>query len=416
MSRRALLGGLGLAGAGVAIGSVTGGGATRCSSWHRRPVRPHRPDQSIVPFYGTHQAGIATPAQDRLVFATLNVVDGADRTDVCGTCLSDWSDAAAKMTKGQLVGEDSDLDAPPLDTGEAVGSPVSGLTVTIGYGPSLFDDRFGLAPKKPALLVDLPALPNEDLDPDYIGRRPVHPGLLGRPAGGLPRRAQPGPPGHGRGRAQLDGARVRPDVHHQHRRGHASQPARVQGRHPQHQGPADRPHGRLRLGGRRVRPAMDAGWELPGRPPHPRCSSRTGTATTSATSRTSSAGPRPPGAPLTGGTRVHHAQLHRQGRPGPLVIPADAHIRLASHEENGGTRILRRGYSFTDGIDPVRGTLLGGLFFIAFMKGPSQFITLQQKLGTSDALNEYIQHTGSALFAVPPGVTRGRHWGDALFS
>ena len=57
------------------------------------------------------------------------------------------------------------------------------------------------------------------------------------------------------------------------------------------------------------------------------------------------------------------------------------------------------------------GTLLGGLFFIAFMKDPSQFITLQQKLGADDALNEYIQHTGSALFACPPGIAAGRALG-----
>jgi deferrochelatase/peroxidase EfeB len=99
-----------------------------------------------------------------------------------------------------------------------------------------------------------------------------------------------------------------------------------------------------------------------------------------------------------------------------LVIPAHAHIRLASHEANGGVRILRRGYSYTDGIDPVRGTLLGGLFFIAFMKDPQQFISLQTKLGTSDALNEYIQHTGSALFACPPGLRAGQHWGDDLLA
>src|SRR6201999_831392 len=61
------------------------------------------------------------------------------------------------------------LDDPPLDTGEAIGSPVGGLTVTLGYGPSLFDDRFGLTPCKPALLADLPPLPNEELDPDYVG-------------------------------------------------------------------------------------------------------------------------------------------------------------------------------------------------------------------------------------------------------
>jgi Dyp-type peroxidase, N-terminal len=47
------------------------------------------------------------------------------------------------MAASQLVGEESDPSAPPVDTGETVGSPVSRLTVTIGYGPALFDDRFG---------------------------------------------------------------------------------------------------------------------------------------------------------------------------------------------------------------------------------------------------------------------------------
>jgi deferrochelatase/peroxidase EfeB len=42
---------------------------------------------------------------------------------------------------------------------------------------------------------------------------------------------------------------------------------------------------------------------------------------------------------------------------GQPAIPADAHIRLASHEHNSGTRILRRGYSFTDGIAQVRSLL-----------------------------------------------------------
>jgi deferrochelatase/peroxidase EfeB len=65
----------------------------------------------------------------------------------------------------------------------------------------------------------------------------------------------------------------------------------------------------------------------------------------------------------------------------------------------------RRGYSYTDGIELVRGTLLGGLFFIAFVKNPSQFIALQTRLGSDDALNEYVQHQGSAVFACPPGLT-----------
>jgi deferrochelatase/peroxidase EfeB len=103
------------------------------------------------------------------------------------------------------------------------------------------------------------------------------------------------------------------------------------------------------------------------------------------------------------------------GADGQPAIPVDAHIRLASHEHNGGIRILRRGYSFTDGIDPQTGTLIGGLFFIAFMKHPSQFVKLQTSLAT-DALNEYVHHVGSAVFACPPGLSRGQHWGDTLFT
>ena len=87
------------------------------------------------------------------------------------------------------------------------------------------------------------------------------------------------------------------------------------------------------------------------------------------------------GAPLSGGSEFSPPDFHATSAGGP-VIPPDAHIRLASFEHNGGTRILRRGYSFTDGIDPETGTLLGGLFFIAFMKDPAQFIQLQQSLAT----------------------------------
>ena len=83
------------------------------------------------------------------------------------------------------------------------------------------------------------------------------------------------------------------------------------------------------------------------------------------------------GAPLTGGTEFTAPRFTAAGDDGTPAIPAHAHIRLASHENNGGTRILRRGYSYTDGIDPQAGTLVGGLFFIAFMKDPGQFVKLQ---------------------------------------
>jgi deferrochelatase/peroxidase EfeB len=90
------------------------------------------------------------------------------------------------------------------------------------------------------------------------------------------------------------------------------------------------------------------------------------------------------------------------------VIAADAHIRLASPHTNGGAKLLRRGYSFTDGIDPVLGELDAGLFFICFTSDPRHFVAVQQRLAESDALNEYIKHTGSAIFACPPGAQPGQ--------
>ena len=168
LSRRRLLGGLGLAGTGLALGGTAVASGLGPFGTREATADADAAANRTYPFYGDHQAGIVTPAQDRLAFAAMNVLDGTSRSDL-RLLLRDWTVAAERMTRGQLVGDDTDLDDPPLDTGEAIGSPVGGLTVTIGYGPSLFDQRFGLAARKPALLTELPALPNEDLDPNYVG-------------------------------------------------------------------------------------------------------------------------------------------------------------------------------------------------------------------------------------------------------
>ena len=90
---------------------------------------------------------------------------------------------------------------------------------------------------------------------------------------------------------------------------------------------------------------------------------------------------------------------------------------LAAPSTNDGVSILRRGYSFTDGIDPVTGQLDAGLFFICFQRDPrTQFVPLQHRLASVDALNEYIKHVGSAIFAVPPGAQPGGFVGGTLFA
>ena len=100
---------------------------------------------------------------------------------------------------------------------------------------------------------------------------------------------------------------------------------------------------------------------------------------------------------------------------GEFAVPPTSHVFLA-HPTNSGTAILRRGYSFVDGSDGL-GRLDAGLFFIAYQRNPETgFVQVQRNL-RHDAMNEYIQHTSSAVFACPPGVQGDDDWwGRALFS
>jgi hypothetical protein len=119
------------------------------------------------------------------------------------------------------------------------------------------------------------------------------------------------------------------------------------------------------------------------------------------------------GAPLSGGTEFTDPDF-AVAEAGAPVIDVAAHVRLAHPSNNGGVRILRRGYNYVDGNNPY-GRLDAGLLFISYQRSPAQFISLQRALG-SDLLNEYIRHIGSSTFAIPPGPTPGGFIADALFA
>jgi deferrochelatase/peroxidase EfeB len=122
------------------------------------------------------------------------------------------------------------------------------------------------------------------------------------------------------------------------------------------------------------------------------------------------------GAPLTGSHEHDVVKLDATMADGLPVIDVAAHIRLAAASQNHDLRLLRRGYSFADGIDPTTSELDAGLFFLAFQRNPhTQFAALQRRLGSTDALNEYILHTTSGLFAIPPGTSQGSFVGSGLF-
>jgi deferrochelatase/peroxidase EfeB len=395
-----------LASAGGAAGALALGGAG-CAGG-----RDSEPDEGVVPFYGERQAGIATPAQDRLVFGALDLTLGSPGE--LRELLRAWTAAAARMTVGKPVGPASVEAAPPLDTGEAVGLSPARLTVTFGFGPGVFDERFGLASRRPAELRELGPLPSDELEPARSGGDVCvqacadDPQVAFHAVRNLTRIA--------RGAAELRWLQLG--------FGRTSSVTKTQATPRNLQGfkdgtnnldakdeeamaryvwvGRDEPQRWFRGGtylvARRIRMLIET-WDRTSLAEQEQTIGRFKTS----------------GAPLTGAHEHDDADLAAKRADGTPVIAVDAHIRLAGHEANGGERILRRGYSYTDGVDPVTGQLDAGLFFICFQRDPHrQFAAIQRRLGGSDALNEYIRHTGSAVFAIPPGVARGGFVGAGL--
>ena len=141
LSRRRLLE---LAGVG-GVAAVAGGGAGAALI-----LRDHATSGSgeVIPFHGEQQAGILTPQQTHLRFASFDLT-AAGQNDL-RRLLRAWSAAAARMTAGTGLGDGYAGEyAPPADTGEAEGLGPAHMTLTFGFGAGLFDGRYGLAHKRP---------------------------------------------------------------------------------------------------------------------------------------------------------------------------------------------------------------------------------------------------------------------------
>ncbi|HEU5157671.1 MAG TPA: iron uptake transporter deferrochelatase/peroxidase subunit [Streptosporangiaceae bacterium] len=405
VSRRRLLG---VSGLGVVAGAAAGAGLVGAAE-----ATENSPDTEI-PFFGRHQAGIATPVQDRLHFAAFDVVTD-DRARLV-RMLRAWTAAAAAMTAGRPHGTGAVggiPESPPDDTGEALGLPASRLTLTIGFGPTLFDkdgaDRFGIKARRPPALVDLPHFPGDDLDPGRSGgdiavqacaddpQVAVHAirnlarigfGVVtvrwsqlgfGKTSSTTPERQTPrNLMGFKDGTNNIAGTDEALLARHVWAAGGDGGAA------------AAWMAGGTYLVTRRIRMHIET-WDR-----------------TSLREQEDIIGrDKKEGAPA-GRTKEHDPVILGKMTP-------TAHVRLAHPAANNGARILRRGYSFTDGTDGL-GRLDAGLFFIAYQRDPrTGFIPVQRNLAKDD-LNEYIVHVGSANFAVPPGVHRGGYWGDTLFT
>jgi deferrochelatase/peroxidase EfeB len=405
ITRRSLLrtAGIGAAGIGLGAGGYLVGQESAEASGE---------GTGSVPFYGEHQAGIDTPAQDRLFFASFDL-QTESRAEL-GELMREWSRAAAEMTAGEMVGDVNDVElAPPDDTGETVGLLPSNLTVTFGFGPTLFEKPgLGLAAKRPPELREIPPLPADELnelesggdicvqacsdDPQVAFHAVRNLARIGRGTVAM-RWSQ-----LGFGRTSTTS---RSQDTPRNLMGMKDGTANIRAEDTEamrrfvwvgDEGPAWMRGGSY-LVTRRIRMLLEI-WDR---------SSLEDQEQTIGRAKYS-------GAPIGGHDEFEPLPLDSTtgGRP---TIPVDAHVRLASAQANDGERILRRGYSFTDGVDESLGELEAGLFFIAFQRDPEkQFVAIQRRLGSNDALNEYIKHVGSAVFAVPPGASSSGYVGETL--
>jgi len=397
--RRTLLGSAGalLAGGGYTLGSATA-----------EQDNP-QPD-TTVQFFGRHQAGIATPAQEHVVLAAFDL--DTDDINALRELMIDWSAAASRMTRGEPGSR-----SPSELLGPASARAASSLTITFGFGETLFrvggEDRLGLGDHKPTQLAALPYFRGDALDDGSSGgdlciqacaddafttTAAIH--TLARAAAGTasPRWLQRG------FRGATDGSEQDPrnlmgfkdgttNVDHE-------DPAAMRrsvwvGAHSDTPWMADGTY----IVARRVQMLLDS-WDALSLDGQQRAVGRH----------------KATGAPL-GASSPHDRPDLKATTNGESVIPQTAHIRLAAPAHGDGPPPLRRSYSFNDGIDPTTQQLDAGLLFISFQSDPStQFIPIQQRLAASDALGDHLQTTASAVFACPPGAQPNGYVGERLFT
>ncbi|MFI1719898.1 iron uptake transporter deferrochelatase/peroxidase subunit [Streptomyces sp. NPDC020489] len=403
-SRRALIG---WGGAGLALGAAAAGGAVAMTRAGNDVDPAGAEAGGAVDFHGAHQAGISTPVQDRLHFAAFDVKT-EDRAEFV-RMLKDWTAAARRMTSGQAVGEGAFgglAEAPPDDTGEALGLKPSRLTLTIGFGPSLFE-KFELRDRRPEGLFELPQFAGDALDKNRSGGDLCIQACADDPQIAVHAIRNLARIGFGKvviRWSQLGFGKTSSTTPE------AQTPRNLMGFKDGTRNIAGTETDRLKkfvwvseqdgpdwmVGGsylvaRRIRMHIET-WDR-----------------TSLQEQEDIFGrDKGEGAPV--------GKAKERDEPFLKAMKPDAHVRLAHPDANHGATILRRGYSFTDGTDGL-GRLDAGLFFLAYQRDVRKgFVQIQRNLAT-DALNEYIQHVGSAVFAVPPGVRdQDDWWGSTLFA
>jgi deferrochelatase/peroxidase EfeB len=415
IDRRQFLGRSGLAAAAALTGSAVAASDASAAATHHRlgnadeaPEVPRIGDPAArlapVPFHGRHQAGILTPAPPASCFAAFDVTAG-DRSEL-RHLLQTITHRARFLTSGG-VPANLGLGAPPADSGTlGPDVPADGLTMTVGVGSTLFDDRFGLAGSKPRHLTEMRSFPNDDLDPAQCGGDLILQICAGSADTAI--HALRDLAKHTRGgmqiRWRLDGF-ISPSRPSGVPRNHLGFKDGIANPEIDNAKVADqllwvvRGHGEpaWAVGGSyhvcRIIKMFIEFWDRVSLHEQQTMIGRF----------------RDSGAPLDGTTE---ADLPRYAAdPDGRIIPLDAHIRLANPRTNRSepSRIYRRGYNYDRGVD-LNGNLDMGLIFNCFQQNlRRQFVATQQRL-VGEPMIDYVSPVGGGYFFTLPGVRSSHDW------
>ncbi|MFL9868741.1 Dyp-type peroxidase [Paraburkholderia fungorum] len=437
--------------AAVAAGASLGATGVAQAALGKTPAHAADPTQAVEPFYGLHQGGIVTQQQSHTYVAALDLT--TDKRDDVIALLRAWTDAAARMTQGNTAAPlptgaaanaeptstkaDTKADAgannaaysptnakAAPDSGDVLGLGPCGLTITFGFGPGLFTkdgkDRYGLAARRPAALVDLPRFNGDQLIEQKTGgdlfiqacandqqvafhaarqlarlangvavMRWGQSGFLSGPRGQTPRNLM------GFKDGTNNPSTAKPQLMNEFVWAGAT---------------ADAPwmEGGTYTVVRRIRITLEH-WDntevdfqeqVFGRHKYS-------------------------GAPIGKKNEFDPVNLKEEDKDGNPVIPENSHVRLSNQASNNGAQILRRSYSYNDSTNfyierwpPWRQETEydAGLIFVAHQSDPrTGFIPINDKLAKFDMMNQFTTHVGSAVFAVPPGAKPGSYIGAGLF-
>lgn len=348
-----------------------------------------RGDQ-VIPWAGTHQAGITTTPQGFLTLVAFDLGDHVDRLRL-GRLLKIWTEGISRLTAGRggLTDSEPELAQYP-----------AGLTVTVGLGPGAFT-KTGMEDQRPDWLEQLPAYPIDQLEDGWSEGDLVlqvcgeDPSTVAHAARFLAKDAKAFATvrwvqrGHRNAAGQVpEGSTFRNPF------GQLDGSSNLQGEEDEYvylgqDAPAWLQGGSTMVV-RRIHMNLDTWDELdrPGR-------------------ETAIGRALDTGAPLTGGTEMDPAKLDAVNELGFPVIDTAAHIRRA-RTEDPTQRFLRRPYAYEG--EPTVVPSDTGLVFITFQKDiEHQYKPVQERLAQLDLLNQWTTPIGSAVFAIPRGVTEDEY-------